>query len=108
MKTIYNNIIDSIKNREKLLAVLIDPDKMTIEMAFGFIENVNKSIVTHIFIGGSSVERPAHWAAIVPRPANHGHHRQSVARPHRVGVPEVYCTVRWHVELSQTHRDHRC
>jgi putative glycerol-1-phosphate prenyltransferase len=28
---------------------------MAIEMASGFIENVNKSIATHIFIGGSSV-----------------------------------------------------
>jgi phosphoglycerol geranylgeranyltransferase len=55
MKKLYQDILECVSQKKKLLAVLIDPDKMTIEMAFGFIENVNKSIVTHIFIGGSSV-----------------------------------------------------
>jgi len=55
MKKLYQDILECVSQKKKLLAVLIDPDKMTIEMAFGFIEKVNKSIVTHIFIGGSSV-----------------------------------------------------
>ncbi len=55
MKNLYQDILASISQKKKLLAVLIDPDKMAIEIASGFIENVNKSIATHIFIGGSSV-----------------------------------------------------
>lgn len=55
MKNLYQDILASISQKKKLLAVLIDPDKMAIEMVSGFIENVNKSIATHIFIGGSSV-----------------------------------------------------
>lgn len=56
MKLVYNNIIESIKNGDKLLAVLIDPDKMTVENIADFIEKVNNSIATHIFVGGSTVE----------------------------------------------------
>ena len=56
MKQVYNDILASINSNEKLLAVLIDPDKMAIEMASGFIEKVKKSIVTHIFVGGSIVQ----------------------------------------------------
>jgi len=59
MKSVYKNIIDSVQKKEKLLAVLIDPDKMAIERASAFIEKVNKSIATHIFIGGSTVEEYA-------------------------------------------------
>ncbi|MCB0461303.1 MAG: geranylgeranylglyceryl/heptaprenylglyceryl phosphate synthase [Flavobacteriaceae bacterium] len=55
MKNLYQDILASISQKKKLLAVLIDPDKMAIEKASDFIENVNKSIATHIFIGGSSV-----------------------------------------------------
>jgi len=55
MKKLYQDILECVSQKKKLLAVLIDPDKMVIEMATGFIEKVNKSIVTHIFIGGSSV-----------------------------------------------------
>jgi phosphoglycerol geranylgeranyltransferase len=56
MKNIYQNILASISNKEKLLAILIDPDKMTVEKASSFIAKVNKSIITHIFVGGSTVE----------------------------------------------------
>jgi phosphoglycerol geranylgeranyltransferase len=59
MKSVYKNIIDSAQKEEKLLAVLIDPDKMAIKMVSNFIEKVNKSIATHIFIGGSTVEEYA-------------------------------------------------
>jgi len=59
MKNIYQDILASISKQQKLLAVLIDPDKMAIEMAVGFIEKVNKSLVTHIFVGGSTVEKYA-------------------------------------------------
>lgn len=56
MNSIYQNIITSISNSEKLLAVLIDPDKMKREHVSNFIAKVNKSIATHIFVGGSEVD----------------------------------------------------
>lgn len=58
-KVIYSNILKAIYKREKLLAVLIDPDKMAIEMVSNFIAKVNNSIATHIFVGGSTVEESA-------------------------------------------------
>jgi phosphoglycerol geranylgeranyltransferase len=56
MMSIYHKLIESISKGEKLLAVLIDPDKMVVESIFDFIEKVNSSIITHIFVGGSEVE----------------------------------------------------
>ncbi len=56
MKNIYKNILASISKREKLLAVLIDPDKMMPEDISGFIQKVNNSKITHVFVGGSKVE----------------------------------------------------
>ena len=56
MMSIYHKLIKSISKGEKLLAVLIDPDKMDIEKVSGFIKNVNHSIITYIFVGGSEVE----------------------------------------------------
>jgi phosphoglycerol geranylgeranyltransferase len=56
MRKIYQNILASISNKEKLLAVLIDPDKMDIEKVSDFMAKVNTTIVTHIFVGGSVVE----------------------------------------------------
>ena len=57
MKKIYQNILASISNKENLLAVLIDPDKMDLEYLESFMQKVNASIVTHIFVGGSTVKR---------------------------------------------------
>jgi putative glycerol-1-phosphate prenyltransferase len=56
MNKVYNNILQAISKEEKLLAILIDPDKMAIKMVSNFIEKVNNSISTHIFVGGSTVE----------------------------------------------------
>lgn len=56
MKSIYKNILQSIKKREKLLAVLIDPDKTKPEGLDGFMQKLNSSAATHIFVGGSTVE----------------------------------------------------
>lgn len=52
---IYQNIIDSAKNNIKLLAVLIDPDKINLEKLPFLIEKIKQSSATHIFIGGSLV-----------------------------------------------------
>jgi len=59
MHNIYNNIVKSSANNKKLLAVLIDPDKMKLESVSGFISKVNQSVATHIFIGGSVVNKNA-------------------------------------------------
>jgi len=56
MRGVYNNILDAISREEKLLAVLIDPDKMTKEMVSKSIKKINQSIATHIFVGGSTVD----------------------------------------------------
>lgn len=53
--SIYNSLLTSISKGSKLLAVLIDPDKMVIEKVADFIEKVNASIISHIFVGGSEV-----------------------------------------------------
>ncbi|MEC3906571.1 geranylgeranylglyceryl/heptaprenylglyceryl phosphate synthase [Tamlana sp. 2201CG12-4] len=57
--SVYQNILAAIENQEKLLAVLIDPDKFPVEKTRGFIEKVNVSVATHIFVGGSTVEAEA-------------------------------------------------
>ncbi|MEY8849945.1 geranylgeranylglyceryl/heptaprenylglyceryl phosphate synthase [Psychroserpens sp. XS_ASV72] len=59
MKGIYYHITQSVSEGKKSLAVLIDPDKMTVQNVPGFIENVNNSIITFIFVGGSTVETEA-------------------------------------------------
>ena len=56
MNIIYQNIITSSAKGKKLLAVLIDPDKMRLEAVSSFIAKVNQSIATHIFVGGSEVD----------------------------------------------------
>lgn len=55
MGLIYRDIQKAIVNGQKLLAVLIDPDKFILEKASCFIEKVNASVTTHIFVGGSIV-----------------------------------------------------
>ncbi|HEX9827945.1 MAG TPA: geranylgeranylglyceryl/heptaprenylglyceryl phosphate synthase, partial [Flavobacteriaceae bacterium] len=55
MNSIYDNILKSIAKGEKLLAVLIDPDKLGLSRVAEFIRKVNASIATHIFVGGSEV-----------------------------------------------------
>ena len=55
MNDIYQNIIDSSARTKKQLAVLIDPDKMKLDLVSSFISKVHQSIATHIFVGGSEV-----------------------------------------------------
>ena len=54
MKNIYNSIVKATQENRKLLAVLIDPEKVTIQQLPSFLEKVNASIATHVFIGGST------------------------------------------------------
>lgn len=51
---IHQNIISAKKNNQKLLAVLIDPEKMELKNVPSFFEKVHQSIATHIFVGGST------------------------------------------------------
>jgi putative glycerol-1-phosphate prenyltransferase len=51
---IYKNILIAKKEGRKLLAVLIDPEKMKVQNISSFFEKVHQSIATHIFIGGST------------------------------------------------------
>ncbi|MGB6267864.1 MAG: geranylgeranylglyceryl/heptaprenylglyceryl phosphate synthase [Olleya sp.] len=54
--SIYNDILSAKAKQEKLLAILIDPDKFDINLASQFADKINKSNITHIFVGGSTVE----------------------------------------------------
>ena len=54
---IYNHILQAKADGQKLLAVLIDPDKFELKNALQFIKKVNASIITHIFVGGSTVDQ---------------------------------------------------
>lgn len=56
MFNIYTEILSSKKSNQKLLAILIDPDKVTIDKLEGLLLKINQSIATHIFVGGSLVK----------------------------------------------------
>jgi len=55
MTNIYNYILQSKAKNEKLLAILLDPDKIDLNNTETLIEKINQSPATHIFIGGSLV-----------------------------------------------------
>lgn len=56
MKHVFGNIEEAIKRGKKLLAVLIDPDKMELGNLTDFVAKLNASMATHVFVGGSTVE----------------------------------------------------
>ncbi|UQD55264.1 geranylgeranylglyceryl/heptaprenylglyceryl phosphate synthase [Flavobacterium sp. K5-23] len=56
MTNIYNEIVQSKTESKKLLAILLDPDKIAWENLDNLILKINQSPATHIFIGGSLVE----------------------------------------------------
>lgn len=56
MTNIYNAIIQAKTENRKLLAILLDPDKILWENLGYLIEKINQSPTTHIFIGGSHVQ----------------------------------------------------
>ena len=56
MTNIYKEIIQSKVERQKLLAILLDPDKVVLENLPILILKINQSPATHIFIGGSHVK----------------------------------------------------
>lgn len=53
---IYQEIINSKQKNKKLLAILIDPDKVATEAVSVLAEKIKQSPATHIFVGGSSFD----------------------------------------------------
>lgn len=56
MSSLLSYIEQAVSKAEKLLAVLIDPDKMQVENVQGFMRKVNASTVNIVLVGGSTVE----------------------------------------------------
>lgn len=54
MTNIYQEILKSKLENKKLLAILIDPDKIALHDISILAEKINQSPATHIFVGGSS------------------------------------------------------
>ncbi len=54
--TIRQQILEAKSNGQKLLAVLLDPDKIVLENLGHLIEKITQSPATHIFVGGSIVQ----------------------------------------------------
>lgn len=54
--TIYESICNARKLHQKLLAILIDPDKIQLSSVSLLAEKINQSPATHIFVGGSIVQ----------------------------------------------------
>jgi len=53
---IYQEILNSKQQNQKLLAILLDPDKLDLSSIDKLISKINQSPATHIFVGGSSFE----------------------------------------------------
>ncbi|MRX37888.1 geranylgeranylglyceryl/heptaprenylglyceryl phosphate synthase [Flavobacterium sp. LC2016-23] len=53
---IYQQIIQAKINGQKLLAILLDPDKIIWENLDALLFKINQSPATHIFVGGSIVQ----------------------------------------------------
>ena len=56
MKEIFNNILESKSENKRLLAILLDPDKLDLDSIDALILKINQSPATHIFVGGSSFD----------------------------------------------------
>lgn len=56
MKDIYRNIVTSIQKGNKLLAVLVDPDKVDFKNLPFLMEKLNQSKINFILVGGSTVQ----------------------------------------------------
>ncbi|MDY0987763.1 geranylgeranylglyceryl/heptaprenylglyceryl phosphate synthase [Flavobacterium sp. CFBP9031] len=54
--TIRQQILEAKSNGQKLLAVLLDPDKIVLENLNHLIDKIIQSPATHIFVGGSIVQ----------------------------------------------------
>lgn len=55
MQNIYHEILQAKKANKKLLAILLDPDKVDLQNIKSLISKIKRAPATHIFIGGSLV-----------------------------------------------------
>jgi phosphoglycerol geranylgeranyltransferase len=55
-QNIYNQLLQGKLGNKKMLAILLDPDKVDLNTVEILIEKINQSPATHIFVGGSIVE----------------------------------------------------
>ncbi|HEU4496237.1 MAG TPA: geranylgeranylglyceryl/heptaprenylglyceryl phosphate synthase [Flavobacterium sp.] len=55
MQDIYNGMLLAKKAKKKLLAILLDPDKVALGQMDALILKIKESPATHVFIGGSLV-----------------------------------------------------
>jgi phosphoglycerol geranylgeranyltransferase len=55
ISNIYEQIIHAKNNGQKLLAILLDPDKIALENLENLLLKINQSPATHVFVGGSIV-----------------------------------------------------
>lgn len=56
MTNIYSAIVQAKTENRKLLAILLDPDKIIWDNLGYLIQKINQSPATHVFIGGSHVQ----------------------------------------------------
>lgn len=56
MKNIYQEILQAKADNQKLLAILLDPDKLAVDSIAELIAKIIQSPATHILVGGSSFE----------------------------------------------------
>jgi len=56
MGNLYNDILISQSKQQKLLAILLDPDKLEVASLQELVAKINQSPATHIFVGGSSFD----------------------------------------------------
>ena len=61
---IYQHILQAISQGKRVLAVLMDPDKMQVDNVKSFIEKVNKTKADYLFVGGSIVNEKATEALV--------------------------------------------
>ncbi len=54
MQNLYQNILLAKQNNQKLLAILIDPEKVALEQVEVLSKKIKASPATHIFVGGST------------------------------------------------------
>lgn len=54
--SIHRQILEAKKNGQKLLAILLDPDKIVWENLQHLLLKINESPATHVFVGGSIVQ----------------------------------------------------
>lgn len=56
MHKIYQEILAAKEKSQKILAILLDPDDVKLEILDSLISKINQSPATHVFVGGSLVE----------------------------------------------------